>query len=161
MRARLIPTLVCLLLAIAAAVLWYSWKRNEPRRKSIHALEHLQSSLNSASSESLQKEVVLPAVLAQRTVPEQSEFIRKVLQDEISPEGIVALRKGAIFGSLREVFPDTAERWAQQAGVKAEDCMAFRMERNGIRAEVVVQSRNGSYRIIRCNNVKQMADTNS
>ena len=74
----------------------------------------------------------------------------------MSPAGIVALKRAAVFGPLRDVFPDQAEQWAQQAGVKEEDCVAFKMEHGGVRAEVVLLAKDGSYRIIRCNNVKQM-----
>jgi hypothetical protein len=93
---------------------------------------------------------------------EQTEFITKALRDELSAEGLEALRKGAQFGPLKELFPAEADAWASQAGVKAEDCVGLRMERNGIRAEVVlVRSPNHEsrppFRIVRCNNVKQMA----
>jgi hypothetical protein len=54
------------------------------------------------------------------------------------------------------VFPQEAPFWAKAAGVEVADCVAFRGEKNGIRAEVVITT-NGAYRIIRVNNVKQMA----
>lgn len=92
-KTRVIATLVCLLIAVAASLFWAAWKRDEPRRKSIHALEQLQSSLSTSSPESLATEVLLPPALAERTVSEQTEFIRKALQDEMSPAGIVALKE--------------------------------------------------------------------
>ncbi len=57
------------------------------------------------------------------------EFLTKALRDEISAEGIGALKKDGAFGPLRKMFPTEAETWANQAGVKAEDCVAFKMER--------------------------------
>ena len=41
--------------------------------------------------------------------------------------------------------------------MKVEDCVAFKMERAGIRAEVVLLREGETYRVVRCNNVKQMA----
>lgn len=72
--------------------------------------------------------------------------------------------KKATFGTLRQLFPVQADRWAQQARVNPEDCIAFRMERDGIQAEVVMLKPSTTeivYRILRCNNVKQMASEKS
>ena len=46
------------------------------------------------------------------------------------------------------------------AGVEVDNCVAFRMERGGIRAEVVLASAKNSYRVVRCDNVRQMATEN-
>jgi hypothetical protein len=93
-------------------------------------------------------------------------FIRKALRDEISPEGLVLLKKEGTFGPLTTVFPKEATNWAAQAGVKPEDCLAFRLDRtNSLRAEVVLArvpdsppatraSLLPSFRILRCNDVK-------
>ena len=64
-----------------------------------------------------------------------------------------------MFGGLSDVFPIEAAGWAEQAGVKPADCLGFKLERNGIRAEVVLVREGASYRVVRCNNVKQMAMT--
>lgn len=81
---------------------------------------------------------------ASRTRAEQIEFISKALRDELSREGLVVLKKEGRFGSLNELFPAEADVWAVQAGVKPEDCVAFRMERNGLRAEVVLVRNSGA-----------------
>ncbi|MBI4327376.1 MAG: hypothetical protein HY674_19245 [Chloroflexi bacterium] len=112
----------------------------------------------------------MPSAISSRTVPEQIEFITKALRDEISPEGIEMLRKRGQFGPLKDLFPIEAGGWAKQAGVGVEDCVAFKMERNGLRAEVVLMkpstlnsqpsTAEAHFRILRCNNVKQMASAN-
>jgi len=157
MKVRGITVGLSLLLLAAGVTVFVLWRRGEPRRSSIHTLERLQTSLGTGNPTVLLDTLLLPPALAQRTAPEQAEFINKTLRDEISPEGIVALKKGGRFGPLQEVFPAEGDRWAQQAGVKVEDCLAFRMERNSIQAEVVVHRSGTTYRIVRCNNVKQMA----
>ena len=67
------------------------------------------------------------------------------------------LQREGSFGLLRTLFPAEAEKWAKQAGVKPEDCVAFKMERTGVRAEVVLLREGQTLRVVRCNNVKQMA----
>ena len=47
--------------------------------------------------------------------------------------------KEGLFGPLQEMFPQEAAAWAAQAGVKVEDCVAFKLEQNGLRAEVVLK----------------------
>ncbi len=99
--------------------------------------------------------------------PEQAEFLTKALADEISPEGLAVLQREGSFGPLATVFAAEAEGWAKQGGVKVEDCVAFKLERNGLRAEVVLAAGTPlaprlsplatSMRILRCNNVKQLA----
>lgn len=147
----------CIVLAVIGGVLWFCWKRGEPRRNALHSLAVLQDSLNSSTPGSLPDRIVLPPALKQLSSAEQSEFLFKTLRDEISPEGFAALQREARFGPLKEIFPTEADRWAQQAGVKVDDCVALKAERNGVRAEVVLFAADSSYRVIRCNNVKQLA----
>ncbi|MEI7731822.1 MAG: hypothetical protein WCO56_19780 [Verrucomicrobiota bacterium] len=100
-----------------------------------------------------------------RTPSEQSEFLRKALADEVTPEGIEKLKSQGQFGALTNLFPKEASGWAKQAGVRPEECLAWRRDDpTGFRAEVVVctnamfSPRPGmninSYRIVRCNNVR-------
>jgi hypothetical protein len=159
--------MVALGVALAAGAFWWlHWKREAPRRASLEALAQLDTNLRTGSAEELLNLLVLPQALASRTRAEQTDFLRKVLRDEISPEGIEALRQHGTFGPLREVFPQEAEGWAHQAGVKPEDCVAFKLERsNAFRAEVVLVMPSTAaaqpstpFRILRCNNVKELAD---
>ena len=154
-------------IALAIGFLIWKWKQDEPRRISIEAIQRLDTALRSADSTSLLEAIVLPAALQSRTSAEQVEFVRKALVDELSPEGLAVLRKKGRFGPLKELFPQEAQAWATQAGMEPEDCVAFKLERNGQRCEVVLakpstlntppSAREGSYRIVRCNNVKQLA----
>ncbi len=73
-----------------------------------------------------------------RTDAEKVQFLQKALSDEISEPGLLALRRHGRFSPLDEIFPREGTNWAAQAGVNSTDCLAFRMEREGIRAEVVL-----------------------
>ena len=150
---------------------WFGlWQTGGPRRAGLAALEQLDSSLRSGSAAALLDQIVLPAALAARTPAEQAEFITKALRDEISSEGLALLKRDGRFGPLTNLFPLEAQSWATQAGVRPEDCMAFRLDRpNAPRAEVVLvripdpSSATGhspppSFRIVRCNNVRQLTD---
>jgi hypothetical protein len=160
---------VFVLLAIASVLLWLKWERDEPRRNAVNALQHFCAALDTRNSESLLNSVVLPQAVQGRTAAEQAEFLTKALRDEVSLEGLAVLKKEGVFGPLINLFPAEAEQWAKQAGVNVEDCVAFKLEKNGLRAEVVLvnDSRLPStldprpsppaLRIVRCNNVKQLA----
>lgn len=152
---------------LAAAVYW--WVHDEPRRQSLASLTRLDSALHSTNRAQLLDLLVIPAAVQNRTAPEQSEFLAKALSDEISPEGLAALKQHGDYGPLKKLYPTEAEAWASQAGVNPDDCVAFKLDRNGLRAEVVLvkpptlhpqpSTSEPSYRIVRVNNVKQMANS--
>ena len=152
-----------LLVLVVAGLLWHRWEQDRPRRISLESLRTFARALDSNQPEALLDSLQLSESLQGRTVAEQAEFARKALQDEISDRGIQALERDGTFGPLQKIFPAEAETWSKQAGVKAEDCVAFKMERNGLRAEVVLfkdsalRIPNSALRIVRCNNVKQLA----
>jgi hypothetical protein len=154
-----------LLLAIAIAavgcLVWLRWKRDAPRRRALATVSRFNEALTSGADENLLAAVVAPSVLTSRTPQEQAEFLRKALRDEVSAEGLAALKRIGKFGPLREVFPDEADKWARQAGVSVSDCVAYRAERNGIRAELVLVSEQGNHRVVRCNNIAQLANKGS
>ena len=156
MKGWRISGAVILLFAFTACFLWFKWKHDEPRRHSLEILEHLRVAVQARSSAILDQ-IVLPQALAGQTTVEQTEFLTKALIDEVSADGITALKKSALFGPLKELFPQEASGWAQQAGVNPDECVAFRMEHQGLRAEVVLLRASETYRVVRCNNIKQMA----
>lgn len=133
------------------------WKQGEPRRNSIKTLNVFSHALASGDSAALLDDVVLPRAFQGETTSEQSAFLVKALHDEISPDGVLALKHHAAFGSLEKIFPDEAAAWCKLINVNPDDCVAFKMERYGIRAEVVLVREGEAYRVVRCNNVKQMA----
>ncbi len=149
---------IVFLLLLTGGAGWFWWKKGEPRRTSIQVLQSFHKVLMAGQGNELLNSLVLPRALQGRTSEEQVEFLTKVLRDEISADGIAALKREGVFGPFPDVFPAEAATWANQAGVAPGSCLAFRMEKNGLRAEVVLLSSQSGYRIIRCNNVKQMAD---
>lgn len=148
------------LFLIVAVVVWLRWKGAEPRRFALQALGQLDRALHTGNSPDLLTLICTPAAIQGRTAAEQSQFLTKALADEISPEGLAVLQREGAFGPLTNIFPAEAEMWTKQASVKPEDCVAFKMERAGIRAEVVLLREGQTFRIVRCNNVKQMAGGN-
>lgn len=151
------------LLLAGAGGYWLWWKADAPRRASIATLSRLDAALHNNASGDLRHVLVMPAAVAARTDAEQSEFLRKALADEISPEGLSVLKREGQFGPLTNIFPAQAAAWSQAAGVNAGDCVAFKLERNGVCAEVVLvcdgpsKDAEAPLRIVRCNNVKQLA----
>lgn len=133
------------------------WKQEEPRRNAIHALEAFTAALHTGDADKLLRSVVLPADIQSRTAPEQADFLTKALRNEISTEGLAMLRRGGQFGPLTNIFPTEVKRWSSQAGADPEDCVAFRLERDTITAEVVLVHAGEVFRVVRCNNVKQLA----
>ena len=171
------PTVLGLLcVVLLAGFYWWQWKQDEPRRRSLACLAELDTALHSSDPSTLLDLIALPSALQGRTRPEQTEFLTKALRDEVSAEGLAVLKREGTFGPLTNIFPAEAEAWAKQAGVKPEDCVAFKMEKNGLRAEVVLASgqkagansqkssvishQSSVLRVVRLNNVKQLADTN-
>ena len=146
-----------LFLSLAAALIIHWRQEDEPRRLCRDNLQQLAVALRAGDSAALLRSIVLPQAVAGRTAAEQSEFLQKALADEISEAGVAVLANKGRFGTLREIFPDKAAQWAGQAGVKIDDCVAFKAERNGIQAEAVLVREGNSYRIVRCNNIKQLA----
>ena len=134
------------------------WQKGEARRAALQSVSKLASNLANPNSLELLDSIVMPAAVSDRTPAEQREFIVKALADEISPEGVQALKQHAEFGPVKSVFPNDYSKWCEQAGANPDDCVAFKMERAGISAEVVLLREGETYRIVRCNNVKQMAD---
>ncbi len=163
------PTLAGVLVCVALlGAGFYWWIQDAPRRESLVSLTRLDAALHSSNRGELLDLVILPPSVRSRGGAEQSEFLAKALNDEISPEGLAVLKARGDYGPLKELFPAEADAWCAQAGVRPDDCVAFKLERNGVRAEVVLikpptsdfqsSSDGGPYRIVRLNNVKQMAN---
>ena len=157
MRKSILILLACVVVVAGGVVAWRYWQKTEPRRAAIRSLGKLDAALRAGPATNLLEQLLLPQALATKTVDEQADFVRKALADEVSSEGIKVLQKEGQFGPLMAIFPAEAERWATQAGVKADDCVAFLAERNGIRAEVVLMRQGDAWRILRVNNIKQLA----
>lgn len=105
----------------------------------------------------LREKVVVPAAYVSRTGQEQEDFLRKAFRDEISSEGLRVLHQEAEFGPLLSLFPVDGRKWAAQLGVNPTNCVAWRTGRDNLRAELVLLRSGGGYRIVRCNNVQQLA----
>ncbi len=158
-----------LVLALLGAALYGWWVHDASRRASLTSLARLDAALHAGRRAELLDLLVVPAALQGRSAAEQSEFLAKALNDEISPEGLAVLRKHGAYGPLRKLFPNEAESWAKEAGVNPDACVAFKLERPGVRAEVVLvpdaslgtRPSSPGFRVVRLNNVKQLAEATS
>ena len=133
---RLVVTLFVGVLAV-----WFTvdrYQRGAPRRTALAALVEVNRSLAAADSTRTLKLFVLPAAAAGRTPSEQAQWLGEILRDEISDAGIEEIRRHGRYGSLAEIFPEDASRWAESASLRVEDCVAFKLERNGMRCEVIL-----------------------
>jgi len=146
-------------LAVGTAILL--WQHGQPRREALQEVSKLADNLANNHGAELLDTILIPVAIQSRTQSEQEQFLAKALADEISPAGVEALKRHADFGPLKSIFPDEAPVWCSQAGVNADDCVAFKMERAGIRAEIVLVREGQNYRVVRCKDVKQMAGVNS
>ena len=145
---------VMLVIGVWAVV---GYRQGAPRRDSLVAVAALNQALAAPDHAGLLEQIHLPVAAAGRSPAEQQQWLVAALQDELSAEGLAELRRHAQFGPLAAVFPAEAQPWAEAARVRVEDCVAFRMERDGLRAEVVLHQTPEGFRIVRCNNVRQMA----
>ena len=157
------PAVLWFIALTVVSVLGLAWlaldrhRRDAPRRSALGTLGALQTALTASDPASVLKDIQAPAAVTVKSPAEQGRWITEVLRDEVSAEGLAALARQGRFGPVAELFPDEARRWADGAGVRVEECVAFRMERDGLRAEVVLHQSPAGLRVIRCNNVKQMA----
>jgi hypothetical protein len=147
------------LVAVALLVggIFLFWPKGQPRRVALQSISKLASDLANPNESDLLNAVVIPVSIQSQTQAEQEQFISKVLADEISPAGVLALKRHGQFGPAKSIFPDEYAGWCQRSGINPDDCVGFRMERAGIHAEVLLVHEGQGYRIVRCNNVKQMA----
>jgi hypothetical protein len=155
----IIITSLVIIIGIALAICVYRTHQEDasPQLESIRVLQNLHQILTQPDDTALLSAVVVPGAYKSRTTQEQADFIRKALRDEVSSEGISVLMEEGQYGPLIAVFPEEATNWAQRFGVEIDDCVAFRAERNGLRAEVVILGSGPTGKILRCNNVKQLA----
>jgi len=128
-----------------------------PKAQAIATLDRLVGLLAESNAGIPPDLVVAPQSIRDLPAAARDQWLRDVLRDEVSAEGLRALAKNGRFGPLPELFPDEAAAWAGAAGVQSADCVAFRMEHGEVTAEVVLAHTRDGLRIVRCNNVKQMA----
>ncbi len=147
--------------ALTVCGVFIFWQHGQPRREAVLAVSKLADNLANNHGAKLLDTILIPVAIQSRTPSEQEQFLAKALNDEISPAGVEALKRHADFGPLKTIFPNEAPVWCSQAGVNVDDCVAFKMERAGIRAEVVMLHEGETYRLVRCTNVKQMASEKS
>lgn len=159
MKGRVWLVLLIVALLACAVLVWRSpWFKRRPMAewRALDVSAALVEAVAGGTGTGVTSLVVLPAGLADHSVQEKSDFILRALRDEVSVEGLAVMRREATFGSLAKVFPEDAQIWSSSSGVRADDCVAFRLEKNGIRAEIALVT-NPTYRVIRVNNVRQMA----
>jgi len=157
-RPLLVAALVLIPVVVAITHLLYRPRKGEkPHRDALVFAGRLDETLRGKNQLEIRDFVLVPSAYRTRTAREQEDFLRKALKDEISSEGLAELDRIGECGPLMEVFPEKGEKWARQFGVDPTNCVAFRAEKNGLQAELVIYGTNSLRRVLRCNNVKQLA----
>jgi hypothetical protein len=153
MKARLLYVLVA---AIVIFVL-STWNAYQFRSEAERAARRIADAIH--SSESLSPLVVAPVSLSNRSSIERDSLLRDYLETEISPEGLDILTRHGAFGYLTELLPTEAESIADTARVDLTDCFAFKLQRTDRIAELVLHRQiDGSFRVLRCNDIRQLAE---
>ncbi len=147
--------------ALCGLIGWFAYRRhleaNAPRLEALAFAGRLEETLAGRNRLNVRDFMIVPGAYRQRTAQEQEDFLRKALKDEISPEGLAELKRTGEYGPLLTVFPEEGRKWAKQFGVSPANCVAFKAEKNGLQAELVLVQSSSLRRVLRCNNVKQLA----
>lgn len=153
---RILATTLFLATAVGA---WFWCGQDEPRRAALGTLAQFHAALDSSIDRQfcLLDCVSPPSVIAGRTPVEHADFLHKTLHKERSADGLRLLKQHGHIGPLQKLVTAEAASRTGQAGVKPEDCVAFCLERDTITAEVVLVRAGDTFRVVRCNNVKQLA----
>lgn len=162
MKSKTTIVLIAFAVATACVTLFLArqrWQAKAPRRAAAEYAHGFVQRLSAADGTGggLHNMVALPAVYDQRTTQEQDDFIRRALKDEISEDGLRVLVEIGEFGPLREMFPAEAEAWTKPHGINPGECVAFRASKDSLPAELVLHVTQSGYRIVRCNNIRQLA----
>jgi hypothetical protein len=156
MSSRKIIASTLAVLGLAAGLAWWALHAKKRERPAMAARDFARSVADRDGARLLAA-ATLPSSMTHLSQDEQQSRLLELLSSEISPEGVEALAAEGQFGPLADIFPDDAAAWTAPCGVSPAECVAFRMERDGLRAELVLHKSGDSYKIIRCNNVRQMA----
>ena len=145
------------LIAAIAAVLWWRASVRNDRARAAEPARSLAAALASGDRAAIRQLVVTPDFLAAKSPDERDQLLLDLLASEISPGGLTILQESGQFGPLSEVFPAEADSWARAFSVSPDECVAFRMENGDNPAELVLHRGANGYRVLRCNNVRQLA----
>ena len=117
------------------------------------AIQHLKDLNAALEAKDYKKAVTFMAPFPGLPPEKMEEQIGKLHEiKEISAKGIDILAAKGKWGKLSEVFPEKAERWAQKAGVAADQTWGFSYEN----AEVGMHWDGKSFKIIRLDDVGKL-----
>ncbi|MDB6005879.1 MAG: hypothetical protein JWR15_2866 [Prosthecobacter sp.] len=138
---------------------WFLVRRSQ-RNHAASAGNQLGETIQRRDLEGMRSLVQAPAFLNDRSQPERDLLTLNLLEGEVSPEGLAILTKDGDFGPLRSIFPSEAESWSKALAVNAEECVAFRLQKGGFTAELVLHRQaDDTYRVLRCNDIRQLAQS--
>jgi len=156
--------IVAFAIILAMGVIYFVFKPcnlpkiNRVRKDADKILYNLSHQIAESDQEMILKSVLVPKSMESRTPQEQGNLLIRNLKGEVSYEGIQLLLAKGKFGPLIEIFPQKGPKWARTAGVDSEQCVAYRLDKDNATAEVVFVKENDQYKIVRCNDVKRVAD---
>lgn len=117
------------------------------------AIQHLKDLNAALEAKDWKKAVTFMAPFPGMPPEKMEEQIGKLAEiKEISAKGIDILAAKGKWGKLSEVFPEKAERWAQKAGVPADQTWGFSYEN----AEVGMHWDGKAFKVIRLDDVGKL-----
>lgn len=144
--------------AMALLVLGYFGLGSSERRQAASFAGRFSQMLEARATDGLRQLVVSPSFLADKAPAERDHLMIDLLAGEVSAEGMNILVKEGVFGPLSSVFPTEQARWCKAFDVRSEDCVAFKLVRDNLTAELVLhRESDGSYRVLRANDIRQLA----
>lgn len=135
-------------------VVFFVREHQRPKREAIAVLQQLEQMVRADSTAQIERVIVVPEVVRDRSPSEKARLLREIFQNEVTTEGIESLRKVGTWGPLLDVFPDEAGRWTESTGIDPARCMALRNDGPDFRSEVVLVNDDNQLRVLRCNDVR-------
>lgn len=78
-------------------------------------------------------------------------------RNELSENGIDVLERDAIFGSVKERFPERGEALVERTGMNIDECFGFRHTAGGQTGEVIAHWNGKMFRLLRVDDVAKIA----
>jgi hypothetical protein len=129
------------------------------RMRAASAAYQLSEAIHRQDGKNTRGFMVAPPVFADHSQVEKGLLTLELLNNEVSAEGLDILANEGEFGPLNTLFPDQASAWLQPYGLSSDACVAFRLKRGQLTAELVLHRQpNGSYKVIRANDIRQLAE---
>jgi hypothetical protein len=122
-----------------------TFSQSADQEQFINDLRNLHSLLLSKDYAKAKECFITPRFISEE---EMNEMLGRLIENsEISDAGIELLSKNGTFGSLRQIFPEKADKWITDLGESASSLLykKFIIDKNGVNFPVYVKKGNDPY----------------